>query len=111
DAGVPVETARAAEHFRFELLLTPALALPDLVDRVSRAFEVPLAPLQGGEAGTFFGNGGGLQIALQAGDESRRVIVGGERELDPGPGDENDRAAAWALQKLLVAGVAARKPE
>ncbi|KAF0244046.1 MAG: hypothetical protein FD180_2858 [Planctomycetota bacterium] len=106
--GFAVE--KVGERFRCELLLTPALTVEELSDRVSKAFEVTLEPLPGAEEGTFFGLVQGLDVALQAGGESRRLVLGGTRPMDPGPGDASERAADWAIAKLMMAGVAARKP-
>ncbi|MEK7467995.1 MAG: hypothetical protein AAB074_11320 [Planctomycetota bacterium] len=106
--GIPVE--RVGERFRSELILTPSLTVEELSERVSRAFEVPLVPLPGAEEGTFFGRVDGLEIALQAAGEGRRLVLGGTRPMDPGLGDASERATEWAIAKLLMAGVAARKP-
>lgn len=100
----------AGEWFRCELLLTPALSPQELFSRVAIAFDVPLEPLPNADAGSYYGRIPGLDVTLSAGPENRRLLIGGTRPIDPGPGDLTDRASEWAIAKLLTAGVAARRP-
>lgn len=109
--GITVEAIRSGERFRCELALTPSLPVEELRERVAKAFAVPLVPLPGAEAGTFFGKSDGLEVALQAGGEGRRLMLGGPRPLDAGAGEANEQASAWAIALLLQAGVAARRPD
>ncbi len=109
--GITVEAIRAGERFRCELALTPSLPVEELRERVEKAFEVPLKPLPGAEAGTYFGKSDGLEVALQASGEGRRLVLGGPRPLDAGAGEANEQASVWAIARLLQSGVAARRPE
>lgn len=101
---------RPPEKFRVELFLTPALAVEDLGNRIASAFQVQLAPLPGAEEGSWFGRAEGLAITLSVTAEGRRLLLGGSMPLDPGPGTPSERAADWAIQALMHAGVAARRP-
>lgn len=98
------------EKFRVELFLTPALAVDDLASRIATAFQVELAPLPGAEAGSFFGRADGVSVTLQITAEGRRLLLGGSMPLEPGPGTPSERATDWAIQVLMHAGVAARRP-